>query len=175
MIALKKWTDVHHDALENLYENVDQSRCLIQLMVPLPKEQTEKYIHAIQTGIVDGKPFLCFAITLDDEIIGKTELSRYPNNAAEIDIVLQKEYTGKGYGTKALQQLYTYVQKTSWCNAIYAYVSSENIPAGKMFARAGYALGRPFQADVMVPVDGNYRMETKKGYEFIIDVEKSFM
>ncbi|MBR4164111.1 MAG: GNAT family N-acetyltransferase [Solobacterium sp.] len=175
MIELKKWSDVSHEALEDLYENVDQSRCLVQLMVPLPKEQTEKYINAIQTGIVDDKPFLCFAITLDDKIIGKTELSRYPNNAAEIDIVLKKEYTGKGYGAEAIQQLYTYVQKTSWCNAIYAYVSTENIPAGKLFARAGYALGRPFQADVMVPVDGNYRMETKKGYEFIIDVEKTFM
>ena len=64
MIELKKWTDVRHDTLENLYENVDQSKCLIQLMVPLPKEQTEKYITAIQTGIVDDKPFLCFAMMI---------------------------------------------------------------------------------------------------------------
>ena len=175
MITLRKWQDVNYESLEKLYENVDQSRCLVQLSVPLSEEQTAKYIHGIQTGMMDDKPFLGFEILSGEVRIGKVELSRYQSNAAEIDIVICREHTGKGYGLQAVAQLYDYVQKTGWCNAIYAYVSTENIPAGKMFARAGYSLGRPFQADVMIPDGGSYRIETRRGYEFIRDVEKIYM
>ena len=167
MIQLKPWSDHSIETLNELYEHVNQKYCLTQLPVPLEQEPTERYLKAAETGFVDEKPFLCFAILLDEVLIGKTDLSCYEGGFAEVDIVIREEYTGNGYGREALEQLVEYVTSASWCTAIGGYVEKDNMHARRMFMKAGFRQTRPFSADIMTPVNGKYVLKTKQGYEYI--------
>lgn len=164
MISLKPWP-LSYEAMNSLYAHADQSKCLVQLIVPLERSNTFRYLQAVQSGVSNGKPFLCRAIMLDDTLIGKIELSRYESYDSELDIILRKEYCAKGYGAAALKLLEDEVSKSGWCRSIYAYVDTENIAAGKMLAQNGYELTRFFSADVMIPYEGSYILKTRRGAE----------
>ena len=164
MISLKPWP-LSYEAMNSLYARADQSKCLVQLIVPLERANTFRYLQAVQSGFSNGKAFLCRAIMLDDTLIGKIELSRYESFDSELDIILQKEYCAKGYGKAALKLLEEEVKESGWCRSIYAYVDTENIAAGKMLAASGYELTRFFSADVMIPYEGSYILKTRRGAE----------
>ena len=167
MIRLETWPADDGSLLEALYEKTDQSHCLVQLPVPLPKQQTENYLRVIRSSDNDGKPFVCFAILLDGRLIGKTELTRYNDGSAELDIIISREYCNKGNGTEALNALITHVFAEDWCHMIRAYTALENRAALKMLAKAGFRPGGTFAADIMVPDGTSYKIETKKGLECI--------
>ena len=164
MIELKPWP-LSYEAMNSLYADADQSKCLVQLSVPLERAATFRYLQAVNTGVSNGRPFIACAIMLDETLIGKIELSRYESYDSELDIILKKQYCRKGYGSKALALLEETVREKNWCRSIYAYVDTENIPAGKMLAKNGYEIGRFFSADVMIPSEGNYIMRTRRGCE----------
>lgn len=164
MISLKPWP-LSYEAMNELYAHADQSKCLVQLPVPLDKANTFRYLKAVQSGFSNSKPFLARAVYLDDLLIGKIELSRYESHDSELDIILRKEYCAKGYGRQALKLLEEEVTESGWCRSVYAYVDTENTPAGKMLAASGYELNRFFSADVMIPHDGTYILKTRRGAE----------
>lgn len=164
MIELKPWP-LSYEAMNTLYSNADQSHCLVQLPVPLERANTFRYLQAVQSENSNGKPFLCRSIWLDEQLIGKIELSRYESYDAELDIILRKEFCHQGYGREALLVMEQLVREQEWCRSIYAYVDTENIAAGKMLAACGYEIGRFFSADVMIPSGGQYILRTRRGCE----------
>lgn len=164
MIELKTWP-LSYEAMNTLYADSDQSKCLVQLPVPLDKANTFNFLKAVNTGNSNGHPFLCRAIMLEDRLIGKIELSRYDSYDSELDIILLKEECSKGYGREALKLLEEEVKQKEWCRSIYAYVDTENIAAGKMLAACGYEIGRFFTADVMIPHEGSYVIKSRRGCE----------
>jgi len=96
MITLDQWPSPGRYELEKLYSEVHQKYCLVQLAAPLEENATQRYLQGIHTGVIDDKQILCRAVRLDDQIIGKIDLNRYPSGAAEIDIVIAAAHTGKG-------------------------------------------------------------------------------
>jgi RimJ/RimL family protein N-acetyltransferase len=105
MIRLEKFPYLRKEPLEELYAEADQSFCLVHLPVPLPLNSTRKYLLAVRRELADGKPFLCYAIVLDDQIIGKIEVTKDHNDDAELDLIMKTAYANQGYGTEALRQL----------------------------------------------------------------------
>ena len=170
MIRLEQWPYNAAEQLSLLYAQADQSGCLVQLPVPLPYENTVRYISGIQHNEMDGKPFLCRAIYEDDICIGKIELTRYEDMTAEIDIILRREWCHQGFGSEALWQMIELVRSTGWCTRIHAYVDTSNIAAGKLFAKNGFAIGGFFNADVLTNVNSEYVMVKKRGCEMILDI-----
>ncbi|MBQ9154995.1 MAG: GNAT family N-acetyltransferase [Solobacterium sp.] len=168
MITLDQWPSPGRYELEKLYSEVHQKYCLVQLAVPLEENATQRYLQGIHTGVIDDKQLLCRAVRLDDQIIGKIDLNRYPAGAAEIDIVIAAAHTGNGYGAEALRQIISYVSEQKWCTAMHAYVHAENMHARKLFLKTGFRPGRRFQADVMIPGKNGYRFKTVDGYEYIL-------
>ena len=165
-IRLEKWPRNGRKQLEELYENVDQQHCLVQVPLPMPEEETKAYIHAIDAGIVDEKPFLCFGIQEGDDIIGKIELSKDDKGVAELDLIIRKEYENQGVGTKALKEMMRYVEKENWCDEIEAYVNEENVAMMKVLENNGFLRQKKFKADIVVRQDDLYTLKEINGYEY---------
>ncbi|MBQ1531462.1 MAG: GNAT family N-acetyltransferase [Solobacterium sp.] len=172
MLELKKWPEPGAAELRELYEHVNQKYCLVQLPLPLPEEQTKNYLNAVHTGISGDRLLLTRGIFLDGILIGKAELNRYPDMDAELDIVIRNEYTGKRYGLEALAMLLEEVTALQWCTSVSAYVHRDNMHARKLMMKAGLRQGRTFQADILVPDHGNYRLKTVSGYEYHLDIQE---
>lgn len=171
MITLKPWPSQQVQPLNDLYLDVDQSNCLVTLQVPFPMPQTQSYLDAIHHGYVEDKPFLCFAIEQDDTIVGKIELTKYPNEDAEVDLVIKKSYSQQGIGTQAMLQLQQYVQQHHWCKAIHAYVDANNKAMCALLTKTNFQPVRRFKADVMVPIDGKYQLKEVPGIAYIYQVK----
>lgn len=166
-VQLKKWEGDVGSQLEDLYEQVDQSKCLVTLSIPLSKEKLENFIQAIQQEVVEGKAFQSFAIWVEEEMIGKIELTRYENRTSELDLVIKEAYCGKGYGTEAVKLLLQFVQAENWCTSIHAYVDESNQEVIHMLWKNGFQKGRSFQADISMEQEGTYYFQVKKGVEMI--------
>ena len=173
MITLKKWPTDSIQPLNDLYLDVDQSFCLVQLPIPFLTNESIHYLNAIHNEVVDEKPFLCFGIYEDDTLIGKVEVTRYPNNESELDIVLRKQYTQKGYATEALQQLRHYLQERHWCTRIHAFVNENNLPVRRLLEKSYFQPTRKFKADVSTFHDGSYVMKEIIGIEYISTLEET--
>ena len=169
MIALKPWPYLNRKALEDLYESSSQTHCLVQIPVPLPKEETRRYLQAIRTQMVDDKPFVCFAIM--KELIGKIEASRYPSNIAEADLILKDIYRKQGYGSIAMGLFLNWMQENSWCKAVGVYIADENIDAIHLLESTGFQRTRTFYSDSLMYHEGNYQIKTVKGSEYLIKIE----
>ena len=165
-VKLKPFPAADSTALNELYAHVNQRYCLVQLPVPLPEEETARYLEVIRTGNNNGQPFVCFGIFMEDSLIGKIELTRQDDGDAELDVVIRDSETGRGYGTEALQILLREVYRRGWCRAVYAYAARDNSHARRMLAHAGFRQMRTFQADVMRWDHGTYRLEPQTGYEY---------
>lgn len=172
MIRLEKWPYLRKEPLEELYAQADQSFCLVHLPVPLPLNSTRHYLLAVRRELADGKPFLCYAVYLDDQIIGKIEVTKDPDEDAELDLILKTAYVRQGYGTEALRQLKDLLVEKHWCKRITAYVNADNQAMIAVLNKNDFTEGRPFQADVVVPQAGTYRLQTVKGQEYICELAK---
>jgi len=164
MIELREW-QLSYEVMNSLYYKVDQSKCLVQMAVPLDRPNTFRYLQAVQAGVSNGKALYVRGIWLDDVLIGKAELNRYDSYDAELDIVIASRYCSKGYGKEVMELLEEEVRESGWCRSIFAYVDTSNIAAGKMLAKCGFEAGRFFSADVMIPYEGTYVLKTARGCE----------
>ena len=165
MIRIEQWKKTDMDSLEELYANVDQSHCLVALPIPLPVAATNRYLAIMEDGKNGELAFQCYKILLNDKIIGKIDLNRYPGQRAELDIVLRKEYTGKKIGTEAMLLLEEELKKSGFAEYIHAYVRLDNIPMAKVLERTGFVPGRRFEAEVFSH-EANSRI-IAKGREYI--------
>ncbi|MBR2812879.1 MAG: GNAT family N-acetyltransferase [Solobacterium sp.] len=169
-ITLKKWPAYDRTSLQDLYANTDQSKCINELPVPLPYDNTTRYLTAMETGRNNGRVFHCYAIYLHDSIIGKIELTSYDPENAEMDLIIRKEHTGKGYGSQAFDCLVSLARQENICRRIYAYVNVENDAMIAMLENRGFVKGRPFHADVNAEYNGVTFIRRKLGQEYIKDI-----
>ena len=169
MIRLEKWPTQRMDALKELYEHADQSHCLVRIRVPLDVSATRNYFRAIRSENVNGKPFLCYAIHLDDAIIGKIEASKDIEEDGELDLILKKEYSLQGYGTEALRQFMKMLEEKQWCRRMTAYVDSENKAMIRVLEKNGFEKKRNFCADVMAPSGNAYSLRIVAGSEYVYE------
>lgn len=169
MIRLEQWPYTRKEPLADLYENADQSLCLVQLPLPLSISETRNYLRAVRTESVSGRAFICCAVYADSELIGKIEASRDEEGEAELDLILKRQYAGRGYGTEALRQFLALLKEKDWHQRMTAYVNRDNIAMIRILEKNGFARTREFTADVMVPTDGKYVMKTIRGYEYLRD------
>ncbi|MBR2828972.1 MAG: hypothetical protein IKE68_00310 [Solobacterium sp.] len=51
-VKLKPFPAADSTALNELYAHVNQRYCLVQLPVPLPEEETARYLEVIRTGTI---------------------------------------------------------------------------------------------------------------------------
>ncbi len=167
MIHLEKWPYLRKNELEDLYANADQSHCLVRLPVPLPLSSTRNYMRAVRTESTNGRPFLCFAVYLDDQVIGKIEASKDEEENGETDLILKQAYTGKGYGTEAMKQFLQLLAEKQWCRSLAAYTDRDNTAMIRLLEKTGFDKGRGFAADVMIPDYGTYTMKTVRGIEYV--------
>ena len=169
-VHLEPWPVPGVQELQDLYGHTDQKYCLVILPVPLPESSTLQYLNAVHSGKAGQRQMLTRAIVLSSQIIGKAELTA-EGEESELDIIIRKEYTGRGYGLQALRELLKEAQNTGFCTYVTAYVHKENIHARRMLAKAGMHQTKPFTADVLVPDNGMYRLKSVEGYEYILYLE----
>ncbi|MBQ9328244.1 MAG: GNAT family N-acetyltransferase [Solobacterium sp.] len=165
MISLNAFP-INYEVLNDLYAHCDQRYCLNAVSVPLEEESTRAYFLGVRTGVLDGKRFYSFSVDLNQTLIGKIELSIYPEGIGEVDLILRSEETGKGYGTDTMKQLLEKITKESLCEEVYAYVHDENEAMKRLLEHTGFHEGRTFVADVMTPDQGMYRLTSVKGKEY---------
>ncbi|MBR2991541.1 MAG: GNAT family N-acetyltransferase [Solobacterium sp.] len=169
-VLLEPWPYPGESELRELYSAVDQKYCLVQLPVPLPAAETRKYLAMIHAGGNEERSLLTRAVIVDGILAGKIELSGTGEDT-ELDIVLRKDMTGKGYGSEALRLLVDEIRNNALYPCITAYVHKENIHARRMFAKAGMRQIRPFRADILIPSGGQYRLKETEGYEYLLLLE----
>ena len=85
----------------------------------------------------------CFIIKKDRKHIG--QINYNPIDAiqklVELDVWLAKKaYTGKGYGTKAIQLLSNYLQYTFGCKLLFLQPSARNPTAIKAYQKLGFKI-----------------------------------
>ena len=165
MIELKPFP-IRYEALNDLYEHTDQSCCLNRVAVPLEEATTRGFFLAVRTKNNGGLPFDCRGIYLDGKLIGKIELTRYEDYSAELDLILETEYTGNGYGKEALEQFQNDLRKTGWAQCITAYVKADHKRMIRVLEKTGFEPTRAFAADVMTPQNGTYVLRTVNGIEY---------
>ena len=166
MITLASFP-IRYEELNDLYEHTDQSFCLNHVAVPLDEDTTRGYFMMVRTGNNNGMPFAVKGIYLDKKLIGKIERTVYEDGSAEIDLIIRKEYCGKGYGTEALRQFIALPETKAECASFCAYIDSDNLPAAGVLEKNGFEAKRKFQADVVTPQKDTYTLRTAEGTEYI--------
>lgn len=170
MITLNE-LPIRYEELNDLYEHTDQSFCLNKVAVPLDEDTTRGYFMMVRSHSNNGMPFAAKGIYWDRTLIGKIERTVYDNGCAELDIILRKEYCGKGYGTEALRQFLALPETENECMTFCAYVEEDNIAAQKALEKTGFEAKRQFKADVVTPQAGTYILRTVNGIEYIREGE----
>ena len=166
-IHLMPWKAAMRQELEDLYAQADQSLCLVRLPVPLQEQQTDAYLEGVRTGRMDGNPFHCYAVMLEDELIGKIELTVQEDRFGELDVLLKKDMCGRGYGKQAVNAMIGLAAKKQWCRGICAYTVRENRAMQDVLQAAGFQAGRSFAADVLVPDRASYYLRQFEGIEYV--------
>ena len=170
MITLSE-LPIRYDDLNDLYEHTDQTFCLNRVSVPLDEDTTRGYFMMVRTGLNDGMRFAAKGIFLDQRLIGKIERTVYENGCAELDLIVRKEYCGKGYGTEALRQFLALPENRTECDSYCAYIDAKNHAAAGVLEKNGFEAKRNFQADVITPQGDAYTLRTADGVEYIREGE----
>ena len=158
---------IRYEELNDLYEHTDQSFCLNRVAVPLDEDTTRGYFFMVRSGFNDGMLFGVKGIFLDGKLIGKIERTVDETGCAEIDLIIKKEYCGKGYGSEALKQFLALPETLMECSSYCAYIDAENKAAERVFEKNGFEAKRKFSADVVTPQGSTYVLRTVTGTEYI--------
>ena len=166
-IQLMPWNPDDCVNLEELYANADQTHCLVCLRLPLEKDATVRYLEGVRRKEIDGNPFYCYAVMLEDRIIGKIELTVQEDRFGELDVILRRDCCGKGNGTQAVRSMIALAAKKQWCRGITAYTDAENAAIQAVLEKNGFQKQRRFQADVLVPSGNTYYLRPCDGIEYV--------
>lgn len=101
---------------------------------PISDKKIDKYFSAI----INNKNDYHFMIILDRKAIGHINLSKRKNNWYETQIIIgEKEYWGRGYGTKAIKLLFNKAKRLG-ISKIYLEVRPENLRAIRAYEKCGF-------------------------------------
>lgn len=104
------------------------------ILKPISDKEVDKYFQ----NILRSKKGRHFMITLNGKVIGHISLAKRKDNWHEIQIVIgEKEYWGKGYGSRAIKLLIGKARCLR-ISKIYLEVRPTNIRAIRAYERCGF-------------------------------------
>lgn len=110
--------------------------------VPYSRFVLRQFIEESRNDIrFDGQLRLVIEEAESRQGIGFVDLQNYDaqHNRAEVGIVLVPAFQGRGLASESLAMLSAYAAERLRLGLLYAYVSTENRPAEKLFLQAGFA------------------------------------
>ena len=109
--------------------------------VPYSRLQLQQYVENNAHDLyVDKQLRLMIEREEDKQVVGIIDLFDFSpaNRRAEVGIVVDRDYRGKGYGREALTLLASYAEHVLDLHQLYAYVFEENEKAHRLFASCGF-------------------------------------
>lgn len=109
--------------------------------VPYSRLQLQHYIDTNAHDLyVDRQLRLMMEQHDTEELLGAVDLFDFSpaDRRAEVGIVVEDNYRGRGYGREALTLMCDYAEHVLDLHQLYAYVLEENTAARKLFASCGF-------------------------------------
>lgn len=111
---------------------------LLKLTSGVLKKISDKQIDKYFSQKIKSIDDFNFIITVNKKAIGHISLNKKKNNWYETQIIIgEKDYWGKGYGTKAIKQLIKEA-KTKKISRIYLEVRPDNLRAIRSYKKCGF-------------------------------------
>ncbi len=111
--------------------------------VPYSRFALQEYIASNTSDIYADRQLRTMICNDDAEVVGIIDLMNFnPQHLrAEVGIVIQQQYRGRGYGFVAMKKLVEYTHKVLHLHQLYAIISTDNTNCIKLFERAGFNQG----------------------------------
>lgn len=108
--------------------------------VPYSRYALHNYMAHTSSDIFSDKELRLMIEKEDGVVIGIADLMNFDpkNQRAEIGLVIQKEYRGKGYARVTLRLLHDYVRKTIHLHQLFAVIPASNKHTCDLFRSEGY-------------------------------------
>ena len=109
--------------------------------VPYSRYQLQQYIETNTHDLyVDRQARLMVEQKGTGELLGAVDLFDFSpvDRRAEVGVVVDEDYRGRGYGREALTLLCDYAEHVLDLHQLYAYVLEENVAARYLFASCGF-------------------------------------
>lgn len=111
--------------------------------VPYSRYALYNYLAECKNDIYSDKQLRLMITTVDHGCVGIVDLVNFdPKHLrAELGIVIQKPYRGKGYGRAAVLKMLQYARDVIHLNQVYAVISADNAQSLKLFEEVGFTEG----------------------------------
>ena len=109
--------------------------------VPYSRFQLQQYIETNAHDLYVDKQLRLMIERVDDrQVVGIVDLFDYSpaNHRAEVGIVIDREWRGKGVGREALSLLCDYAEHMLDLHQLYVYILEDNISALRLFESCGF-------------------------------------
>lgn len=108
--------------------------------VPYSRYALHDYMARCSSDIYSDKEVRLMIENEQGEVIGIADLMNFnpKHMRAEIGLVIQRRYRGRGYASAVMRALHHYVRQTLHLHQIYAVISTENELCCDLFRRLGY-------------------------------------
>jgi diamine N-acetyltransferase len=123
-------------------ENDTRQWMVSSCKVPYSRFQLQQYVETNVHDIYADKQLRLMVECVEDkQLVGIVDLFDFSpaDHRAEVGIVIDPAYRGRGYGREALALLCHYAEHVLDLHQLYAYVFEDNAPARQLFASCGFS------------------------------------
>lgn len=123
-------------------ENDTRQWMVSSCKVPYSRFQLQRYVETNAHDIYADKQLRLMVERVEDkQLVGIVDLFDFSpaDHRAEVGIVIDPAYRGRGYGREALALLCHYAEHVLDLHQLYAYVFEDNAPARQLFASCGFS------------------------------------
>lgn len=123
-------------------ENDTRQWMVSSCKVPYSRFQLQRYVETNAHDIYADKQLRLMVERVEDkQLVGIVDLFDFSpaDHRAEVGIVTDPAYRGRGYGREALALLCHYAEHVLDLHQLYAYVFEDNAPARQLFASCGFS------------------------------------
>lgn len=123
-------------------ENDTRQWMVSSCKVPYSRFQLQRYVETNVHDIYADKQLRLMVERVEDkQLVGIVDLFDFSpaDHRAEVGIVIDPDYRGRGYGREALALLCHYAEHVLDLHQLYAYVFEDNAPARQLFASCGFS------------------------------------
>ena len=123
-------------------ENDTRQWMVSSCKVPYSRFQLQRYVETNVHDIYADKQLRLMVECVEDkQLVGIVDLFDFSpaDHRAEVGIVIDPAYRGRGYGREALALLCHYAEHVLDLHQLYAYVFEDNALARQLFASCGFS------------------------------------
>ena len=123
-------------------ENDTRQWMVSSCKVPYSRFQLQRYVETNAHDIYADKQLRLMVERVEDkQLVGIVDLFDFSpaDHRAEVGIVIDPTYRGRGYGREALALLCHYAEHVIDLHQLYAYVFEDNALARQLFASCGFS------------------------------------